>query len=212
MKLQSWALIIMNNFTSVNNYPLLYIQKAFRKLPFISFAEAQFWNLISKDLMISKLNALTITWSGPGACSYPGRTSPPPKQEGFPPTDNVLNKPKSTACRTVLAKANRSTCKGLSGGMKAGTDPGQRSSPALHRRHFLMTMINFLLTKAWTGQVITSNTQEAFKNKILWQVKCNFRWILEAIRSSSNSRKHIKLFISLEASWWFSKCWENKEL
>lgn len=160
----------MNNFTSVNNYPLLYIQKAFRKLPFISFAEEQFWNLISKDLMISKLNALRITWSGPASCSYPARTSPPPKQEHFPRTDNVLNKPKSTACRTALAKANRSTSKGLSGGMKVGTDPRQRSSPTLQRRHFLMKMINFLLTKAWIGQVITSNTQEGFKNKILWQV------------------------------------------
>lgn len=202
----------MNYFTSVNNYSLLRTQKEFRELPFISFAEAQLWNLISKDLMISRLAALRITWSGPGTHSHVGRTSSPPKQEGFPRTDNVLNKPKSTACKTASAKANISTSKCRSGGIRAGLDPRKRSSPTLQRRHFLMNMMNFLLTKAWTGQVITFSTRDGFKNKILWQVKCSFRWILEAIRSSSNSREHTKLFIILEVSWQLSKCWENNVL
>lgn len=202
----------MNYFILVNNYPLLCIQEALEELPFISFAEAQFWNLISKDLMISKLAALRITWSGRGPCARPGLTSPPAKQAGFAWTDKVLSKPEPTACSTASAKATHSESKWPLGGTGAGTDPGHRSSPTLQRRHFLMNMMNFLLTKVWTGHVITSSTQEGFKNKILWQVKCNFRWILEATRSSSNSRKHIKLFVTLEVFWQFLKYSENKEL
>lgn len=161
--------------------------------------------------MTSKLAALRITWSGTGTGSNPGGTSPPPKRDGFPRTDSVLNKPKSTACKTASAKANMSTFKWQSGGVNAGPDPRQRSSPTLQRRHFLMNMMNFLLTKVCTGQVITSSTQEGFKNTILWQVNCDARWILEAIRSSSNSRKHIKVFTILVVSRQFSKRWENKE-
>lgn len=167
---------------------------------------------MSKDLIISKLAARRVTWSGPGRHSEPGWTSPPPKQEGFPRTDKVFNKPESTACRTASARASKSPSKCSSGGTEATTDPRQRSSPTFRRRHFLMKMMNFLLTKAWTGQVITCSTQEGFKKKTLWQGKCTSRWVLEAIRSSSNSRKYSKLFTILGVSWRFSKCWENKEL
>lgn len=181
------------------------------ELPFISVAAVQFWNLISKDFTVIKLAALRVTWSGPDLGRHPGLTSSPPKQEGFPGTDNSFHNPRCTACRSASAKANSSLSRRWSGDIRAGTEPRQRSSPILPRRHFLMTITNFLLTKAGTGQARLSRAW-GFKNSILWLRKCNFRWILEAMRSSSSSRKHTRLLTMLEGFWKFPKCWENKEL